>query len=423
MDFPSLSEPVTAAMIGALATAAGALVQLRISWRREMKERERGQPITKKTRRGPVIVVFALLAAAAVGGFALSQYFVSLREGDRDALRADLQSKLSEINATAMRLEQARTNERKQIETEVQRADASHLGEEGAAASVVVGPCSQIVPGTRLECTEQSALKITICARVPASATVKEVQLYIGAEKPKQPWQENRVQPGEEAGDSRFLSRLYPVLLPRLLGLLGADVELHFLDGRRRRHSCADRDLERALLGALQPRPGDYLRAGTDHDARRRAFLAQMRGIRALDLGFDLLALVRPRLLQAHRGRVDLRELRLEIGAQGIAVAFAQGHEVLRKREPAHRRSDQQSEDDDHGPASGFLRDRLTALALLHFPAPGNAQLNERARHRGKRPDQCGGQRFGKARKIHGRMIRDRVREENGASGSDVKFV
>src|SRR5437773_11152862 len=113
MDFPNLSEPVTAAMIGALATVAGALVQLRMSWRREMKERERGQPITKKTRRGPVIVVFALLVAAAVRGFALSQYFVSLREGDRDSLRADLQSKLSEINATATRLEQARTNERR----------------------------------------------------------------------------------------------------------------------------------------------------------------------------------------------------------------------------------------------------------------------------------------------------------------------
>jgi hypothetical protein len=132
---------------------------------------------------------------------------VSLREGDRDALRADLQSKLSEINATAMRLEHARTNERKQIETEVQRADASHLGEEGAAASVVVGPCSQIVPGTRLECTEQSALRIAVCARVPASATVKEVQLYIGQEKPKLPWQDNRVQPGEEAGQARFAEK------------------------------------------------------------------------------------------------------------------------------------------------------------------------------------------------------------------------
>lgn len=208
MDFPNLSEPLTAALIGAFATVAGALVQLRISWRREMRERERGQPITKKTRRGPVIVVFALVIAGAVGGFALSQYFVSLREGDRDALRADLQSKLSEINATATRLELARTNERKQIETEVQRADASHLGEEGAAASVVVGPCKpEGVPGAREECTEQSSLRIAVCARVPASATVKEVQLYIGQEKPKQPWQDNRVQPGEEAGQARFAEK------------------------------------------------------------------------------------------------------------------------------------------------------------------------------------------------------------------------
>jgi len=208
MDFPNVSEPLTAALIGALATVAGALVQLRISWRREMKERERGQPITKKTRRGPVIVVFALLVAAAVGGFALSQYFVSLREGDRDALRADLQSKLSEINATATRLEQARMNERRQIETEIQRADASRLGEEGAAASVVVGPCKpEGVPGAREECTEQSALRIAVCARVPASATVREVQLYIAPENSKQPWQDSRVQAGQEAGQARFADK------------------------------------------------------------------------------------------------------------------------------------------------------------------------------------------------------------------------
>ena len=180
-------------------------VQLRISWRKEMKERERGQPITKKTRRGPVIVVFALLAAAAVGGFALSQYFVSLREGDRDSLRADLQSKLSEINATATRLEQARTNERRQIETEIQRADASRLGEEGAAASVVVGPCKP--EGAKQACTEHSAPRIALCARVPAAASVKEVQLYIAFENSKQPWQESRVQPGQESGEARFAEK------------------------------------------------------------------------------------------------------------------------------------------------------------------------------------------------------------------------
>jgi len=208
MDFSHLSEPLMASMIGALATVAAALVQLRISWRREIRERERGQPITKKTRRGPVIFIFVLAAAAAVGGFALSQYFVSLREGDRDSLRADLQSKLSEINATAMRLEQARTNEREQIETGTRRADAQRLGEEGATASVVVGPCLQVVPGARLECTERSAVRVTVCATVPASATVKEVQLYVRTEDSKQPWQEARVQAGQDAGQARFAEKL-----------------------------------------------------------------------------------------------------------------------------------------------------------------------------------------------------------------------
>jgi hypothetical protein len=208
MDFSRLSEPVVAAMIGAIATVITALIQLRISWRKEIRERERGQPITKKSRRGPVMVVFALLIAAAVGGFALSQYFVSLRTEDRDALRADLQSKLSEINATALRLAEARMNERKQIESEVQRADASRQGEEGAAASVVVAPCKpEGVPGARQECTEQSALRVTVCASIPAAATVKEVQLYIRYEDAKQPWAEARAQPGQEIAQARFAGK------------------------------------------------------------------------------------------------------------------------------------------------------------------------------------------------------------------------
>jgi len=68
MDFSHLSEPLMASMIGALATVAAALVQLRISWRREIRERERGQPITKKTRRGPVTFIFILALAASVAG-------------------------------------------------------------------------------------------------------------------------------------------------------------------------------------------------------------------------------------------------------------------------------------------------------------------------------------------------------------------
>ena len=202
----NLSDPIVASLIAAGATVLATLVQLRISWRKELRERERGQPITKKTRRGPVTVVFLLMIAAAVGGFALSQYFVSLREVDRDALRADLQSKLSEINATAMRLEHARLAEREQVETGVRRADAVRLGEEGVTASAVIGPCPA-VPADKQDCTERSAVRVAVCAKVPASANVKEVLLYTRFEDSQAPWADARVQAGQDAGQARFMDK------------------------------------------------------------------------------------------------------------------------------------------------------------------------------------------------------------------------
>lgn len=210
MDFSHVSDSVFAAVIGASATVLATLVQLRISWRKEIRERERGQPISKKTRRGPVLLVYALLIAAAVGGFALSQYLLSWREGDREALRNELQTKLTEINATALRLEQARLGERQQIETEVHREDAARQGDEGSAAGIVVGPCKREgVSGDARECAEGSALRVAVCARVPAAASVKEVQLYTKPEDSKQSWQDSRVQPGQDAGQARFAEKSF----------------------------------------------------------------------------------------------------------------------------------------------------------------------------------------------------------------------
>lgn len=87
----NLSDPVLAAMIGASATMVTALIQLRLSWRKELKERERGQPISKKSRRGPVLLVFALMIASGVGGFAGSQYLMAWRNAGSDDLRAKLE--------------------------------------------------------------------------------------------------------------------------------------------------------------------------------------------------------------------------------------------------------------------------------------------------------------------------------------------
>ncbi|MGB5081708.1 MAG: hypothetical protein WBO23_13305 [Burkholderiales bacterium] len=204
----NLSDPIVAALIVASGTVLTALVQLRMSWRKEMKERERGQPITKKTRRGPVLFVFALVIAAGVGGFALSQYFVSLRIGDRDSLRAELQSRLTEISASAARLEHARMSEREQIESGTRRAEALRQGEEGASASVIVGPCKpEGAPGAREECTEKNAVRVAVCARVPESAKVKEVLLYTRSEDSQQTWAEARVPAGQDAGQARFADK------------------------------------------------------------------------------------------------------------------------------------------------------------------------------------------------------------------------
>jgi hypothetical protein len=209
----NFSDPViVAALIGASATVLAALVQLRLSWRKEMKERERGQPITRKTRRGPVLFVFILMVAAAVGGFAFSQYLLSLLEEDRDSLRGELRTRLSEISATALRLEQARLAERRQVESETRQADALRQGEEGVAAVVLVGPCKpENAPPAeaKRECREQNAMRIAVCARLPAAATVKEVLLYTQFEDSKQPWAEARVQAGQDVGQARFVDKIF----------------------------------------------------------------------------------------------------------------------------------------------------------------------------------------------------------------------
>ena len=72
MSLFDLDSSVNAAAVAAAGTVIGALAQLRLAWRKEVAERARGVPATKKSRRGPVLAVFLLLIAAGVGGFAFS---------------------------------------------------------------------------------------------------------------------------------------------------------------------------------------------------------------------------------------------------------------------------------------------------------------------------------------------------------------
>jgi hypothetical protein len=99
-----LDDNVVAAAVAAAGTVIGALIQLRVTWRKEVSERARGVPLTKKSRRGPVLAVGLLLSAAAVGGFAFSQYLVKQSDRESATLRGELQAQLTQIRATAERL-------------------------------------------------------------------------------------------------------------------------------------------------------------------------------------------------------------------------------------------------------------------------------------------------------------------------------
>jgi len=91
----------TAAAVAAAGTVIGALAQLRVAWRKEVSERARGVPATKKSRRGPVLAVSLLLIAAAVCGFALSQYLV--RRSDHEAAHCVVSCRRSSHGSAQLR--------------------------------------------------------------------------------------------------------------------------------------------------------------------------------------------------------------------------------------------------------------------------------------------------------------------------------
>ncbi len=209
MNIPFLNIPfdlddrVTAAAVTAVGTVIGALVQLRMAWRREVSERARGVPVTKKNRRGPVLAVFLLLIAAAVGGFAVSQYLVDRSEREAAEVRGEMQTQLAQISATAARLEQATLNERGRPA----RADGDRVRPGEATATTTVGPC-RVRASTGSDgappCFEQEALRVTLCESVPAAAVVTSTLLYARPEGSTLPWTDFRADPGQDLGRARF---------------------------------------------------------------------------------------------------------------------------------------------------------------------------------------------------------------------------
>jgi hypothetical protein len=207
MNLPNLDDKVTAAAIAAAGTVIGTLIQLKFAWRKEVSERARGVPATKKSRRGPVLAVGLLLVGAVVGGFAFSQYLVRQQSDLESAARhSELQTQLAQISATAARLERASQTDHG---SSARSAD-DRRGAEGVAVTTTVGPCRAraVGPDAAPACDEKEALRVTLCASVPSSAVVTAMTLFARPEDSLNPWTESRV-PGQDLGRARFADKTF----------------------------------------------------------------------------------------------------------------------------------------------------------------------------------------------------------------------
>jgi hypothetical protein len=202
----NLSDPVMAALIGAGATFATAIFQLTSNARRQAAERAAGKPASRKS--GSWLAIFALVLASLVTGYALSEYQTYSGRQDEKLLRAEMLLRLREISAAAVRLERAGLERNGQSEAGLPLAAERRRGAQGVAAIISVPPCRAPKAGPAqapAECAENEALRTTLCAVVPASATVTEVQVFTRLDDPQQPWDEARAQVGKDTGAAKFI--------------------------------------------------------------------------------------------------------------------------------------------------------------------------------------------------------------------------
>jgi hypothetical protein len=215
-----MSDPVLAAIITATATICMSLLQLRFSLGRDGGARVSSSGGRRKGR-GPFAVLFVIIIASAVGGFALSQWMTENERVSQSVLQHELQDRVDQITRTANQLEQTRAGVRAEIEAGVLRK----IGSNGIVVMATVGPCrpSLVVsppgtatpPGVTAEtaqsaapvCTESEASAVTLCATVPANATITEIELYTRFAQSETPWSTSRVMAGQESGQARFAEK------------------------------------------------------------------------------------------------------------------------------------------------------------------------------------------------------------------------
>ncbi|HET7757292.1 MAG TPA: hypothetical protein VFK87_08550 [Steroidobacteraceae bacterium] len=211
-----MSDSVLAAIIAGTATLSASFLQFRTA---SLRDAGRGQSASAVRRKSRLqrLVLLVIIGAAAVSGFAASQW---LNEGERASqgvLQHELQARIAEVSRTASELEQTRAGARAEIETAVLRG----LGTEGIAVSATVPACrpgvgSAAAPSPALAdaaaslsrpCTEAEASPVTLCATIPATAKITEVALFSRLADSDAPWSASRFLPGQELSLARFADK------------------------------------------------------------------------------------------------------------------------------------------------------------------------------------------------------------------------
>ncbi|HEU4593036.1 MAG TPA: hypothetical protein VFS13_19160 [Steroidobacteraceae bacterium] len=179
-----LSETIVAAIIGALATMATAIVQL-------LRNRPPGETRPKKNRTRSVLATIALMIGCIVGGYAWSALrAVSAKEELTATMQAEFSRQFAEF---AARQNQLAANPQGAAGAAGGALSTANAGARTAEALAHLPPC-HISPQTAdagpVTCDESTAQRVALCAAVPAAAETRQVRLQSRVPKSETPWLE-----------------------------------------------------------------------------------------------------------------------------------------------------------------------------------------------------------------------------------------
>jgi len=215
-----MPDSILASIIAAAATISASILQLRMSLSKDSSARAQSPGSRRKSNRVLMIALLVIVTAAGVAGFALSQWLNQNQRAAMTSLEQELRARTEDIGRTASQLEAARVGARAEIEMGVLR----RIGTDGVVVAARVAPCRPALvsasgptppPGVAGEkllpaaatCTEAEGNSVTLCATIPANATVTDVQLFSRFADANSPWDASRALPGQEAGLARFAEK------------------------------------------------------------------------------------------------------------------------------------------------------------------------------------------------------------------------